>query len=74
MLTEKRGRRRLKTLMALFSEREQLKAMEDTVKETLRKNGLSRVRVSVTGSVSHPQIKLDGDEADVKRAQKLLTS
>lgn len=59
--------------MALFSDRELLKAMEDAVKEKLRSNGLSNVRVTVTGSVSHPQIKLDANnEADLTRAQKLI--
>lgn len=59
--------------MALFSDSELLKAMEDAVKEKLRKNGLSRVRVSVTGSVRSPQVKLDADnEDDLKRAQELI--
>jgi hypothetical protein len=59
--------------MALFSDREMLKAMEDAVKDKLRKNGLSRVRVSVTGSARSPQVKLDADnEDDLQRAQKII--
>lgn len=60
--------------MALFSDREIMKAMEDAVKVKLRKNGLSRVRVSMTGSASNPKFQLDADnEDDLKRAQELLT-
>jgi len=60
--------------MALFSDKELLKAMEDAAKEKLRKNGLSQVKVSVIGSAQSPQIKLDADnDDDLKRAQKVLT-
>jgi hypothetical protein len=61
--------------MALFSDKELLKGMEDATKEKLRKNGLSRVRVTVISTVSRPQIKLDADnEEDMEKAKKLLAS
>jgi hypothetical protein len=60
--------------MSLFSDREILDAIRDAAKEKLRKNGLSRVRVKVTGSANNPKMELDADdEADLGKAKNLLT-
>jgi hypothetical protein len=51
-----------------------LDAIRDAAKEKLRKNGLSRVRVKVTGSANNPKMELDADdEADLGKAKNLLT-
>ena len=59
--------------MSLFNEREVLAAYEAEVRKKLKKAGLSRVRVKISGSIEYPQMKLDADnEEDLERAQKLF--
>jgi hypothetical protein len=61
--------------MSLFSDKEMFAALEADAKEKLRRAGLSRVRVKITGTMSRPQVKLDADnEEDLKKAQRLFTS
>jgi hypothetical protein len=58
--------------MALFSDKELLKAMEDATKEKLRKGGIHSVRVNITGSVKSPVINFHGLASDVERAKKII--
>ena len=60
--------------MSLFSDKEVIAAFEAEAKDKLRRAGLSRVRVRVTGNVSSPKIQLDADnDEDLKKAQRLFT-
>ena len=62
--------------MSIFTEREQIAAMEETIKEKLRRNGLNHLSVKVTRKTgSDVKITLDGgSESDIKRAGEILGS
>jgi len=60
--------------MSLFNDREILAAIEEAAREKLRKHGLSRVRVKVTGTANNPKMDVSADnEEDAEKAKRLLT-
>ena len=59
--------------MSMFTEREKMAAIEEAARAKLQGAGLHRVKVSVAGNSSKPELRLEADnEEDMRRARALI--